>query len=138
MWTRFWRLSGRERRLLISAVAMLPVAAMRVRLFGAPAVARGGLTRRPAADEPPVVREAARMVKAAAHYIPVNLTCLPQSIVLQQLLRREGIETAVRIGVRKRDGTLDGHAWVEHDGRPVSDPPSVQDEFKVLHADSSS
>lgn len=136
MWTRFWRLSGRERRLLISAAAMLPVAAMRVRVFGTPPVAFGRLTPRSNAAEPPVVGEAARMVKAAARYIPVNLTCLPQSIVLQQLLRREGVETAVRIGVRKRGGALDGHAWVEYNGRPISDPPGVQDDFTVLHADS--
>lgn len=138
MWTRFWRLSNRQRRLLISAVAMLPVAAIRVRLFGAPRAVAAAPASPPQADEPTVVREAARMVKAAAHYVPLHLTCLPQSIVLQQLLRREGVVTTMRIGVRKRDGTLDGHAWVEYNGRPVSDPSSVQDDFQVLHADSSS
>ena len=136
MWNKFWTLSRRERRLLVQALIRLPVAAMRVRFDG------GTVLRRqpprppgPAGDEPAVIREAARMVNAAARYSPMPATCLPKSIVLQQLLRREGIETALRIGVRKAGAALDGHAWLEYRGVPVADPPGVYDSFTVLHAD---
>lgn len=150
MWNKFWALSPRERRLLVQALIRLPVAAMRVRLDGGTVLRRQpsihpttqsprrgepGMPDGPAGDEPAVIREAARMVNAAARYTPMSATCLPKSLVLQQLLRREGIETALRIGVRKAGATLDGHAWLEYRGVPVADPPSVHDRFMVLHAD---
>jgi hypothetical protein len=136
MWNKFWALSRRERRLLVQALIRLPVAAIRVRLDSATLLrlqptSAAGL----AGDEPAVIREAARMVNAAARYAPMSATCLPKSIVLQQLLRREGIETTLRIGVRKAGASLDGHAWLEYRGVPVADPPSVHDCFTVLHAD---
>lgn len=136
MWNKFWALSRRERRMLVQALIRLPVAAMRVR-FDSGTVLRSQppILAGPAGDEPAVIREAARMVNAAARYAPMPATCLPKSIVLQQLLRREGIETALRIGVRKSDGALDGHAWLEYRGVPVADSPSVHECFTVLHAD---
>ena len=136
MWNKFWALSRRERRLLVQALIRLPIAAMRVRLDGG-MVLRGQQSTPPgpAGDEAAVMREATRMVNAAARYTPMSATCLPKSIVLQQLLRREGIETALRIGVRKAGAALDGHAWLEYRGVPVADPPSVHDCFTVLHAD---
>lgn len=139
MWNRFWQLSSRERRLLILAFVLLPIAATRLRVRGAASLRHDAPpSPRATGSEPPVVGEAARMVKAAAHYTPLPITCLPQSIVLQQILRREGVETDLRIGVRKSGGALDGHAWVEYQGRPVNDPPVVRERFTVLHADSRS
>lgn len=139
MWSRFWRLSLRERRLLMLAFVLLPIAAIRLRLRGAASLRQDAAPPPPAnVSEPPVVGEAARMVKAAAYYTPLPVTCLPQSMVLQQLLRREGVETELRIGVRKAGGALDAHAWVEYQGRPVNDPSVVRERFTVLHADSRS
>lgn len=136
MWNKFWALSRRERRLLVQALIRLPVAAMRVRFDGGTVLRRQpSVPAGPAGDEPAVIREAARMVNAAARYTPMSATCLPKSLVLQQLLRREGIETALRIGVRRAGTALDGHAWLEYRGVPVADPPSVHDCFTVLHAD---
>lgn len=139
MWNRFWKLSSRERRLLIQAFVRLPIAALRVRLGGGASLRHDAApSPRGPGSAPPVVGEAARMVRAAAHHTPLPITCLPQSIVLQQLLRREGVETELRIGVRKAGDALDGHAWVEYQGRPVNDPPAVRERFTVLHADSRS
>lgn len=143
MWNKFWSLAPRERRLLVQALIRLPVAALRVRLDGGMVLRRQPsihpTTQSPrrgdAGDEAAVIRDAARMVDAAARYTPMSATCLPKSLVLQQLLRREGIETALRIGVRKAGAALDGHAWLEYRGVPVADPPSVHDCFTVLHAD---
>ena len=136
MWSKFWALSRRERRLLVQALIRLPIAAVRVRLDSGAVLRREqSSSAGPAGEEPVVIREAARMVNAAARFAPMPATCLPKSIVLQQLLRREGIETALRIGVRKAGAALDGHAWLEYRGVPVADSPSVHDSFTVLHAD---
>ncbi len=59
----------------------------------------------------------ARLVAIAANHGPYRATCLRQSLALWWLLRRRGIPAELRIGVRKDDGDLKAHAWVEHQRR---------------------
>ena len=63
----------------------------------------------------------ARLVAIAAYHGPYRATCLRQSLALWWLLRRRGIPAELRIGVRKDDGELQAHAWVEHDGQALND-----------------
>lgn len=45
-------------------------------------------------------------------------SCWKRAMVLQRFLALNGIESRVRFGVRKAaDGRVDGHAWLEHEGR---------------------
>jgi hypothetical protein len=74
-------------------------------------------------------RRIARMVKIAASHGPYRATCLPQSLTLWLLLRRRGIASSLRIGVRKEISRLDAHAWVEIDGIVVNDRMDVPDRF---------
>ncbi len=47
-------------------------------------------------------------------------TCWKRAAVLHRYLALKGIETKVVFGVRKDDeGKLEGHAWLEADGKPV-------------------
>lgn len=47
-------------------------------------------------------------------------TCWKRAIVLQRFLALRGIESRVNFGLRKQaDGRLQGHAWLERDGRPL-------------------
>jgi len=52
-------------------------------------------------------------------------TCLSRSFLLWAMLLRRGVDTNLRVGFRKRDETLEGHAWVEHNGVPLNEDPSV-------------
>ena len=137
MLNKLRRLSPRERKLLIKACVLLPLAMARVRWK----IALPSSVMQPAAGadgEPPVViGEAVRMVKAAARRIP-GASCLPQSLAVHRILVGEGVATTIRIGVRKSSGALDAHAWVEYAGRPITDPPAVHQDFTVLAADSRS
>lgn len=68
----------------------------------------------------------------AADFWVFTPTCWKRAPVLQRYLAIEGIETRVRFGVRTGDGQpLDGHAWLESDGRPIleSTPP----DYKVIY-----
>jgi hypothetical protein len=128
-------LSLREWRILTSSLVMLPATAIGLRLFslgrvrgfferGAAPVAGGG-QREPA-------EQVAHMVAAAAHYSPYKATCLPQSIVLQWQLRRLGIHSELRFGVRGEGGAIEAHSWVEHQGVPLIDSPAVRERFTEL------
>ena len=37
------------------------------------------------------------------------------------MLRRRGIDTDLRIGFRKREGKIEGHAWLEQDRIPINE-----------------
>jgi hypothetical protein len=45
--------------------------------------------------------------------LPFKLTCLAESMVLYELLKRHGILNPIRIGIRMGDN-LEAHAWNDH------------------------
>jgi hypothetical protein len=53
-------------------------------------------------------------------------------LVLQRLLREQGIEAQLRIGVRTEGGRLMAHAWLEHEGRPLGEAEPVEERFARL------
>ena len=55
----------------------------------------------------------------AGAWYPGRARCLERSVTLAFLLRRQGIDAKLRIGVRQyRPGA---HAWVEFQGRPINE-----------------
>lgn len=60
-----------------------------------------------------------RHVDVGSRYVP-GASCLTQALAAQVLLRRAGLDTTLRIGVRK-DSTegFKAHAWLECDGEIV-------------------
>jgi len=55
----------------------------------------------------------AKMVTVAAQRGPFRASCLPRSLVLWWLLRRQYIECELCFGVRKHPNRLEAHAWVQ-------------------------
>jgi hypothetical protein len=64
------------------------------------------------------------------HLYPMR--CLQHSLVLQWLLGRRGIVTALQIGVRKEPDGLYAHAWLEHAGRPIGESERILARFAPL------
>jgi hypothetical protein len=58
--------------------------------------------------------------------------CLQKALVLQSLLHRQGVAVDLQIGVRKHEGTLQAHAWLEQAGQPLFEDPEVDSEFSPL------
>ena len=69
------------------------------------------------------------MVRLAANHGAYRANCLKQSLVIWWLLQRYGIESTLRIGVRKEAAVLEAHAWVECFGQPLNDGPDIQQRF---------
>ena len=116
---RLRALAPAERRLLLLAAILLPAYTVGVRLRGLQGV-RGWfrVLRAPAGATP---AQAARMVAAAARRIPWNGACLPASLTLQRLLRAQGVESELKLGVRRVGGRIEAHAWVEREGVALLD-----------------
>jgi len=71
----------------------------------------------------------AKMVTVAAQRGPFRASCLPQSLVLWWLLRRQGIDNELRFGVRKNPDRLEAHAWVELSNTVLNDRADVGRRF---------
>jgi hypothetical protein len=63
--------------------------------------------------------ETVRLVESVAR--AGGFSCLPRSLTAWWLLRRQGIESALRIGVRKTEDRFQAHAWLEVEGLPLRD-----------------
>lgn len=57
-------------------------------------------------------------VTAASRRVPGRTTCLSQALTVQALLARNGCPSRLQVGVvRDKQGAVEGHAWVECEGR---------------------
>lgn len=71
-------------------------------------------------------------VARAEHHHLLTIRCLARSLTLQLLLDRRGIASDLRFGVRREGVDLLAHAWIEHDGQPLAEPPHALGEFLPL------
>lgn len=133
----FWRLSWTERGLLVQAWVMLHGVALALRWVSFQRV-YGLLERwssgsgRATGDEERILmrtRAMARLVRGAAAWSLPHPTCLHRSLTLWWLLRRQGIASELRIGVRKEQGRFKAHAWVERLGVALNDRADVGRDF---------
>jgi hypothetical protein len=107
--------------------AVLYFAAAQVALWLPPRLLLGRLVRAAIADGPSRETEASlpramlRVTSAVARRWPGGALCLQRSLVLLWLLRRRGVSSKLRIGVKKSPEALLAHAWVEVAGQPIGD-----------------
>jgi hypothetical protein len=80
-------------------------------------------------------RSVARVVAIAAGRGPVRASCLRRSLLLGWILRHDGIETALRVGVSREGGEFHAHAWVEHSGLPLIDEADIARRFPPFEKD---
>lgn len=126
-------MNAAERRVLLRATALIPWLALRLRLTGLKGVqaAMGRMASRDPRDGL-TPADLARLVSAASRHGVYRRECLPTALALQWLLARRGIDSRLHLGVRRREGLMEAHAWIEHAGEPLIDGPSVRDRFAVF------
>ena len=67
------------------------------------------------------IRNARRAQRIIQRNTRVSGNCLVRSLTLWAMLLRRGLPTDVRVGFRKRDNRIEGHAWIEHQGDPINE-----------------
>lgn len=116
--------------LVRAGLSLLPFTTLRrsLRYYSDPA--------RPAsATSEALVPRVAWAVMAAARRLPIRTTCLVESLAGDAMLRRRGLSSTLRFGVRTPDrGVLAAHAWVEHDGTVVFGALDELPDYSVLSA----
>ena len=129
---RFRALSMADQRTLLVAALLMPVFWLGLRSLGL-ARFQAHLLDGPTARGAPMalkdIQALGELVNIAARHTLGPRTCLTRSLLLGWLLQRRGVASQLCIGVRFTQGMLDAHAWVECDGLPVNDQPSVGAQF---------
>jgi hypothetical protein len=134
-------LSREQRGLLFQSVLLLPLIHVALLVLGYYRL-RGALeklfplelTSTPV-DETEILADAratARIVDIAAGHGWYKATCLRRSLLVWWFLRRMGIRSSVYFGIRRIEGCLEAHAWVEYDGAIVNDSANVLENYQAL------
>ena len=132
---RFRALSKPEKQVLIAASLLLPAFWIGLRLLGMRRFCT--LIDRPVAvtgttlpgEDPAAI---GTLVNIAGNHGPFPSTCLTRSLLLNWLLHRRGVNSQLRIGVRRTHDKLEAHAWVEYQGWPVNDAQDVSERFAAF------
>ena len=136
---RLLALPPREWAPLFHNAFLLTAIAVGLRLFGYKRVYRrlaasanlpGGVLLPEEAEQR--VSVTARRVRSAAAPLPYA-TCLSRSLALWWLLRRQGVNGDLRVGVRKEEGKFEAHAWVEYQGEVLSDRHHISSRFAAFN-----
>ena len=72
---------------------------------------------------------------AAVGRLPYSASCLDRSVYLWAVLHVRGVEGHIRLGIERTAAGIEGHAWVEVDGRPVNERPEVVARYAVFEGD---
>ncbi|MCW6036216.1 lasso peptide biosynthesis B2 protein [Spirulina subsalsa FACHB-351] len=123
-------LSGRSRSCFLLALFALPLVTLSLQVLGLKRTQTllNSLPTFPLAND--ALPTTAEMVKVTARY--TSTSCLPQALVLQTLLRCQGVDSVLRIGVRREGQQLEAHAWVEVQGQPLNQGTEVYEEYQVF------
>lgn len=78
---------------------------------------------------PELTDQIAHAVNLACVCYPKQVLCLQRSSVMTCLMRRYGIAAEMVLGAQKTP--FAAHAWVETDGRPISEKANVQTRYNV-------
>ena len=121
---RFLTLSTAERRLLVRAVVVLAFVRLSLGLVPFPTLRRlvvGRLDRgrtAPSGDRGAVDQVVWAVTAASQHAPGWTTTCLSRALTVQAMLAHRGYQSRLHVGVmRDARGKLEGHAWVEGEGR---------------------
>lgn len=130
-------LPAADRRLLMEAWLTLLSVRLRLslhRLFrrSTNLLARQGALGMRLPAEPAAPTRLSEIVAIAARNHLSAMSCLPRALALRTMLARRGVESTLRIGVRKTPDGLDGHAWLEIDRNVIDDVPDVATRFAPL------
>ena len=134
-WQRQWRqwrsLAGWERRLLARMMVLLPVVWCGLQVAGFRRLMRWSRCpiRHPAPDTPETLnyaRRCAYLAQVAANRCLPAGNCLPRALLLNRWLRKRGLDSELRIGVRTGDSRFVAHAWLEVDQCPLEPGESAR------------
>lgn len=133
---KFLALTGREKRLFLHALFLLPIYEIVVRTRGLKRTIRM-LSCDPRSSQPDInserIRGDASVIQKAASASLVPARCLARSLYLWRRLLKQGIETELCIGMDPNgEAGFGAHAWLEKDGEILNDTRDAVSRFQTI------
>lgn len=137
-WRRLNALPRAERGWVLSALVLLPLVSQSLRRLGFRRTEfflnrlqanTCGARQEPAAVQLLTAQRTASLVRSVARDGISAPNCLAESVVLSWLLRRQGIDAELRIGVCKENGKFEAHAWVAFAGVTLNETDVPHERF---------
>jgi len=131
--SRYLQHPSNERSILLRLALLLPLADMLIRSLGfrrSLAIAHRCSTWPQArlsadANATGTAQRWAELARLVGHRHLWSIRCLPQAVTLVWMLRRQGLDPCIRIGIARPLSDGPAHAWVELDGIAL-DPLAAQ------------
>jgi len=111
-------LIGRSLVLLACIQSLVRLAGLRRTLVWADQLAKQRMARQALN-----LQHMTRLISACCRRWPFGTTCLERSIVGLVLLGQHGFPVSLCIGFRREEASVSGHAWIEHDSKPIAEAP---------------
>jgi hypothetical protein len=80
------------------------------------------------------IERIAGLIRGCCRRLPFHTTCLDCSLVTVAILSRRLVPVTLCVGFRKDDTDLKGHAWVEHNARPLAEAADVTAMSRIVFA----
>lgn len=138
LWHCYRHWQPAQRRLGRCALWLLPASVLGLRVFGwrrwQKCLERWGRigSECPARDTAERLRQSIAVMETVQNHGLLGGNCLPRSLTLWYLLRRQGLDSQLCLGVRRINGIFNAHAWLEYQGQPLNDTPDVRQRFAVF------
>jgi len=137
MWNachKFFKLPAESKGFVLRTILILPMTYAGLELFGLNRLLARIQRLAPNAGQMPQpslqeIQAYTHLFSAVARRCPLPLQCLGRSVALCWLLRQQGIDAKVHIGVRKENNALDAHAWVQVGDFVINDTENVADRY---------
>jgi hypothetical protein len=128
-----------DRRLIIEATVLLLLVRLGLWTLSFDTLRRwlGGIQARDTRSTNDVPKRVAWAIAAVARRLPFRITCLVETLAAHAMLRRCGLASTVRFGVKGGAGRaipIDAHAWLECDGAVIVGQIENLREYAVLNA----
>ena len=134
--TKLVSLGAGDWRVLIAAWCLLPLIAISLRMLDYPRTRdlMGRFVQKPGSVAAPEIQveRVTRLVGVAARYGVCRANCLRHALAVWWLLARRGVETNLRIGVRKDQTDFSAHAWVERDGVVLAGGADAHERYQTM------
>lgn len=135
----FWGLDRSSRWLLLQALLFFPLVILSLKFRGLKRTQSDLVRLLPPgkillqdSDRTSKIIQTISMVQLAAKYFQPWVKCVQKSLLLWGLLRHQGINSELRIGVKRDAETFEAHAWVEYEGFVLNDTQNVRDRFAMF------
>ncbi len=130
-------LPNSHKRILVNVYFLVPLLELAVKITGLKNTVRclrvfASKKTKPDGDPRKLINQHSNFLNLYSKHFPFWGKCLAKSLALWFLLANRGIKTDLRFGMKKENGMLRAHAWLEFEGIPLATETEIQENYSFF------